>query len=132
MKYLLDSNVIAAAIKGRLPVVLKLSKLRPGDVAVSVLGKLEAEAGLRREARLQSRFGKLLKEFLASVTVLDIGGAVAQQALVVIGSTQGEGDRLSGFDLLTAATALAHQLTLVTERPQAYASVVGLEVETWK
>ena len=131
MTYLLDSSVIAAALKGRLPVVLKLGQLKPGEVAVSVLGKLEAERALRREPRLQSRFGKLLREFLASVTVLDVTAPVAQQA-VNVSAYLGEGETLSGFDLLTAATALSHQLTLVTERRSVFAAVPGLEIEDWK
>lgn len=129
--YLLDSGLIAAAIKGRLPVVLRLSQLRPGDVAVSVLGKLEAETTLRRQPRLQSRFGKLLREFLDSVPVLNVDAAVAQQA-VNVSAQLGADEKLSSFDLLTAATALAHQLTLVTERQQAFAVVTGLEIEVWR
>lgn len=129
MKVLLDSSVIAGAIKGRLPVVLKLSELKPSEVAVSVLGRMEAEAGLRRDARLQSRFGKLLKEFLGSVTVLDVNTPVAQQAAHVAAFNAAG---LSAYDLLTAATALAHQLTLVTDRPAVFAEVPNLDVEVWK
>jgi len=129
--YLLDSGLIAAALKGRLPVVLKLSQLKPSDVAVSVIGKLEAERALRREPRLQSRFGKLLREFLASVAVLEVTAPVVQQA-VNVSAYLSEGEKLSAFDLLTAATALAHQLTLVTERQQAFAAVPGLEIEVWR
>jgi tRNA(fMet)-specific endonuclease VapC len=131
VKYLLDSGQLAAALKGRLPVVLKLSRLKPGDVAVSVLGRLEIEAALRRTPRLQTRFGRLLREFLASVPVLDVDGRVAQQAGTVAVHL-GPDTQLSGFDLLTAATALAHQLILVTERRQDYAVVPGLEIETWR
>lgn len=131
MTYLLDSGLLAAALKGRLPVVLKLSRLKPGDVAVSVIGKLEAERALRREPRLQARFGRLLREFLATVTVLDVTPAVAQQAVNVSGYLDPQ-EALSSFDLLTAATALAHQLTLVTERQQAFAVVPGLEIEVWR
>lgn len=130
MRYLLDSAMLAAAIKGRLPVVLKLAQLKPGEVAVSVIGRLEAESALRREPRLQSRFGKLLKEFLASVAVLDVNTPVVQQASN-IAAFLGPGERLSSFDLLTAATAAAHQLTLVTDRPQAFAGVNNLDVEKW-
>ena len=129
MKLLLDSSVIAGAVQGRLPVVLQLAQHKPGDVAVSVLGRMEAEGALRRDARLQARFGKLLKEFLAAVAVLDVNSAVAQQAANVgaFGS-----ERLSTTDLLTAATALAHQLTLVTDRPAVFADVANLDVAVWK
>lgn len=126
MKYLLDAPVVIAAIKGRLPVVLRLAKLKPGEVAVSVVSKLETEAALRAQARPQPRYAKLLRDFFGAVRVLDVGQAEAQQAVNV--SAQA---RLSGFDLLIAGTALAHRLVFVTDRPAAFAEVANLECEKW-
>ncbi len=131
MKYLLDSDVLAAAIKGRLPVVLRLSELRPTDIAVSVVARLEAETALRLQPRAQARFGRLLKDFLASVTVLDFGPAETQQAVNLGAYLQAAGERLPALDLLQAATALNHQLILVTDRVSAFASVPNLDAERW-
>ena len=131
MKFLLDSNVIAAAIKGRLPVVLKLAALKPGDVAVSVVSRVEAEAALRAAARAQVRFGKLLRDFFAQVRVIDFGTAEAQAATNLAALLQASGEVLSGFDLVVAATAQAHQLTLVTDRSSVFVSVPNLDVENW-
>jgi tRNA(fMet)-specific endonuclease VapC len=132
VKYLLDSNVIAAAIKGRLPVVLRLSALKPGDIAVSVVSRLEAEASLRATSSAHARFAKLLREFLAQVRVIDFGAAESHVATTLAATLRAEDEKLSGFDLIIAATALAHQLTLVTERPMAFAHVTNLETENWK
>ena len=131
MKYLLDTNIIAAAVKGRLPVAVRLSALKPGQVAVSVIGRMEAETSLRGAASAQGKYGKLLREFLANVQVLDFGTAEATQAATVGGYLQQNGVRLEGYDLLVAATALTHQLTLVTDRGAAFAHVPGLDVENW-
>jgi tRNA(fMet)-specific endonuclease VapC len=106
VKYLLDSDLIAAAVKGRLPVVLKLQQLKPSDIAVSVLGQAEAETALRLQPRAQARYGKLLKEFLQSVHVLEVGTAEAQQAVVI------------GAYLQAAGVA-------------AFAAVPNLDVERW-
>lgn len=131
MKYLLDSNIIAAAIKGRLPVVVKLSALKPGDVAISVVSRLEAEMGLRGNPRAQGKYGKLLREFIATVPVLDFGSAEAQQAVALGGYLQQGGEKLEGYNLLVAATALAHQLTLATDDAAPFVHVPGLYVENW-
>lgn len=131
MKYLLDSNTAAAAIKGRLPVVLKLAALKPGEVALSVVSRVEAELALRLQPRALTLYGKLLREFLASVRVLDFGAAEAQQAVNVAAYLQPVGAALGGYDLLIAATALTHQLTLVTDRPQTFSAVPNLDVESW-
>lgn len=131
VKYLLDSNIVAAAVKGRLPVAVRLSALKPGDIAVSVLGRMEVEMSLRSAARAQGKYAKLLKEFFAHVPVLAFGVAEAQQAATIGGYLQQAGERLEGYDLLVAATALTHRLTLVTDRAAAFAHVPGLDVENW-
>jgi tRNA(fMet)-specific endonuclease VapC len=131
VKYLLDSDVLAGAVRGRLPVVLKLGQLKPTDIAVSVLARMEAETALRLQPRAQARYGRLLKELLASVSVLDFGQAEAQQAVNLGAYLQAAGERLSTLDLLQAATALTHQLVLVTDRSAAFADVPNLDVERW-
>lgn len=131
MRYLLDSNVIAAAIKGRLPVVLRLAELKPGDVAIAAVSRVEAEIALRVQPRAQVRYGKLLRDFLDQVRVIDFGALESHAAVVLAAHLRGEGDAIAPFDLLVAATALAHRLILVTERPAAFAAVPNLDVENW-
>jgi tRNA(fMet)-specific endonuclease VapC len=131
VKYLLDSDVVAAAIKGRLPVVLKLQALKPSDIAISVLSQAEAETALRLNPRAQARYGKLLKEFLQAVPVLDLGAAEVQQAVVLGVYLQAAGEKLAPLDLWLAATAVARQLVLVTDRLATFAAVPNLDVERW-
>lgn len=131
MKYLLDADVIAAALKGRLAVVLKLQAIKPGEVAVSVFSQIEAETALRLQPRVQARYGKLLKDFLAAVPRLDFGAAEAQQAIVIGSYLRAAGETLAPLDLWLAATATARRLTLVTDRPSAFAGVPNLDVEKW-
>ncbi len=131
MRYLLDSDALASVVRGRLPVVLKLAQLKPSDIAVSVLARMEAETALRLQPRAQARYGRLLKDFLATVSVLEFGPAEAQHAVNVSAYLQAAGDSLPTLDLLQAATALSHQLTLVTDRGTAFAGVPNLDVERW-
>lgn len=131
IKYLLDSDVLAAAVKGRLPVVLRLSEMKPESIAISVVARMEAETALRLQPRAQARYGRLLKEMLAAITVLDFGAAEAQQAIGTSAYLQAAGEQMAPLDLMQAATALAHQLTLVTDRVPAFAAVPNLDVERW-
>lgn len=132
MSVLLDAPVLAAAIRGRLPVVLKLAGLKPGEVAVSVVSRLEVELGLRAQPRQQARQLKLLRELLGSVRVLAFGPDEAQQAIQLAAYLEPGGERLSALDLQVAATALSHQLTLITDRPAAFAALPGLDLEQWR
>lgn len=131
VSFLLDSDVLAGAVQGRLPIVLRLAKLRPTEVSVSVVSRMEAESALRLHPRAQARYGRLLKEFLATVSVLDFGAAEAQQAVALNAYLQPIGERLPALDLMLAATAVAHQLTLVTDRNAVFAAVPNLDVERW-
>ena len=131
MGVLLDAATLAAVAKGRLPVVLELAKLKPGEVNLSVVSQLQAETGLRLEPRAQARYGGLLKDFIGAVRVIDFGRVEAQQASQLAGYLAQQGETLSGFELILAATALAHGLTLITEDTQRYLSVPGLNVDNW-
>ncbi|ULQ46450.1 PIN domain-containing protein [Flagellatimonas centrodinii] len=131
MSYLLDAETLIGAVKGRLPVVLRLGGLKPDDVAVSVISRVEVEAALRSQPRINSRHGKLLKELLAAVRVIDFDAGCAQQAGTLGAYLQQSGEPLPPLDLLVAATALAHQATLVTPRTAQFSRVPQLELEHW-
>jgi tRNA(fMet)-specific endonuclease VapC len=131
MGVLLDASTLAAAVKGRLPVVLALGQLKPGEVAVSVVSQVQAETGLRLQPRALSRYGELMKTMLATLRVIEFGSAEAQKASQLAGYLAQQHESLSGFELILAATALTHGLTLITDEPQRYLSVPGLEVENW-
>lgn len=131
MGVLLDAATLAAAAKGRLPVVLELARFKPGDVNLSVVSQLQAETGLRLAPRAQARYGSRLKELIGALRVIEFGRVEAQQASQLAGYLAQQGDSLSGFELILASTALAHSLTLVTENTQRYLPVPGLQVENW-
>lgn len=128
---LLDAETLIAAIKGRLPVVLRLSALKPDEVGLSVISRVEVEAALRSQPRVNSRHGKLLKELLASIRILDFDAHCAQQAGTLGAYLHQSGEPLPPLDLLVAATALAHQATLITPRTALFARVPQLDVQHW-
>ena len=61
--------------------------------------------------------------------VLDFGEAEARQAANL--APYLDGTSTSVLDVQIAATALAHGLTLVTESPQRFAFIPGLDAERW-
>jgi tRNA(fMet)-specific endonuclease VapC len=128
---LLDAETLIAAVKGRLPVVMRLSALKPDEVALSMISQVEVEAALRSQPRINSRHGKLLKELLATVRVLDFDAACAQQAGTLGAYLHQSGEPLPPMDLLVAATALAHQATLVTPRTALFSRVPQLDLQHW-
>lgn len=129
MKVLLDTSTLIAAVKGRLPVVLRLQKLPPAEVAVSRISCMEAEMTLRRAPQVDQRLARLLRELIGAVRVLDFAEEEARQAASL--APYLDGTATSALDLQVAATALAHGLTLITESPQRFAFIPGLDAERW-
>lgn len=131
MKVLLDTATVIAAIQGRLPVVLRLAQLKPAEVAVSAVSRMEAEVALRLSPKSNARFTRLLRDFFASVKVLDFTEAEALQVAGLAPYLPQGAEALRGAELQLVATALNHQLTLVTTTPQRFALIPGLDAERW-
>jgi tRNA(fMet)-specific endonuclease VapC len=90
---------------------------------------MEAEMALRRAPQIHHRFARLLRELTGAVRVLDFGEAEARQAANL--APYLDGTSTSALDVQIAATALAHGLTLITESPQRFAFIPGLDAERW-
>lgn len=131
MKYLLDGGTLAAAIKGRLPVVLRLAQLSPGEVALSVFSRMQVEIGLRVQPRAQARYGKLLREFSQNLQVIEFGAAESELAATVGTYLASAGEAINALDLMLAAQAMTHRCTLVCDDVAPYRMVAGLDVENW-
>ena len=65
------------------------------------------------------------------IAVLDVNRSVAQKFGEVRAQQLDHGLYTPEMDLLIAATALAHDLTLVTHNVQDFANVPGLTVQDW-
>mgnify|MGYP003632334610 FL=1 len=131
MKYLLDAGTLAAALRGRLPVALKLAELGPGDVAISVLSRMQVEIGLCSSPRAQARHSRLFKELIQTVRTLEFGEAEAQQAATLGAYLQSGGESIGVMELMLAAQAMTNRYTLIAEDMRPYRMVTGLNVESW-
>ena len=131
MKYLLDAGTLSAALRGRLPVVLKLAELGPGEIAMSVLSRMQVEIGLRTKPRAQARYARLLRTMAETVRTLEFGEAEAQQAATLGAYLESGGEKIGPMELMLAAQAMTHRYTLVAEDLAPYRMVNGLNVENW-
>jgi tRNA(fMet)-specific endonuclease VapC len=122
VKYLLDSNIIIAAIDGANSVLHDRMELcDEDDMVTSAIAFAEVAHG--------SRHGKpppleMLVEFLQDIPILPFdeaaGRAYAELSFV-----------RASYDRLIAAHALALQVTVVTQNMRHFADVPGLKVENW-
>lgn len=116
MKYLLDTNVLSDLRRGRPELVEWTHRHPDDDFAISAVTLMELERGVRRIERRDRRQGAVLRGWLDDQVVPEFAGrtlpidvSVARRA-----GTLHVPDPMPAEDAYIAATALVHELVLVT------------------
>jgi tRNA(fMet)-specific endonuclease VapC len=128
--YALDTNTVLDYFRGRGNVGANLLALPPREVALPAIvayevwvGVLGSQSAGRREAQYA--------QFLATVDVLPFDHAVSRRAAELRLALERNGEPIGPMDTLIAATALAHDATLVTRNLREFGRVRGLKVVDW-
>lgn len=130
MKYLLDTNIVSAWAKRSVPALLsKMLNLSPDQLAISSLVQHELLFGLALMPQVRS--AAPTREFLRSISVLPFDTACAERAATLRADLSRRGQPIGPYDLLIAATALEHDLTMVTHNTREFQKVESLRVEDW-
>ena len=131
MKYLLDTNICIYLIRQKPAAVLARVQARQADdLAVSTITVAELEYGIAR-SRYPDRNRVALLEFLVPLVILDFDRRAAARYGDIRASLASRGKPIRPLDLLLAAQARAHGLTLVTNNEREFRRVEGLAVENW-
>jgi tRNA(fMet)-specific endonuclease VapC len=128
--YILDTNILIAALKGRPAVRERLESLPLSGMRLSaiVLGELEFGAeksahGERNRARLATLAQRLPLVGIDYDTTRHYGQVRAR--------LERQGTPIGANDTWIAAQALAIDATLVTDNEREFSRVAGLVVENW-
>jgi len=107
--YLLDTNVLIFHLRGERGVPTLLNRWSQShELYISVATRVEILAGMRPHEE------KVTMHLLHSLTTISINPSIADQAGQMIYQHARQGFQVSFPDALIAATALEHNLTLVT------------------
>lgn len=128
MAALLDSDVVIHLRDGDSWTRQQARTLEP-PLYVSAIGRVELENGVWRDPTLHADRRAALDALLPQFTVLEFGNE-AFAAYATILATSGFNKRKIA-DRMTAATALAHGLPLVTLNGRDYRDVPGLKLVEW-
>ena len=113
MRYLLDTSQVVYYLRQKQGVVDDLQSRKSEGLAVSAISVAELYEGVFR-ATDPEEAERVLKGFLSEVTVLVVDEEIGR----VFGQERAKlrqvGTPMSDLDLLIAATALRHDLTLLT------------------
>ena len=130
MRYLLDTNIVSIWARQTSPRLLnKLLATPPADLCISVLVEHELRFGFALTPG--TRAEELTLRLLEALPSIPFGCAEAQRAALLRSKLSRMGKPIGPYDLLIAATALEHQLTLVTHNVREFRRVEGLVVEDW-
>jgi tRNA(fMet)-specific endonuclease VapC len=132
MRYLLDTCVISDFIKGEPGTQVRLKQTPPADIAVSVITVMELRYGLLNNPQRAQKVEPAISSFLASVTILPFDSAEAEQAAQIRAALKVQGRPIGAYDVLIAATALQHNLLMVTTNQREFDRVSGLQTENWQ
>jgi len=109
IEYLLDSNVLIWQLRDQEETVELLARLsKRGILACSVMSIVEIQAGVRRGEE------KKTNALLDSLKAYDVTPAIANLAGKFIRDYRAKGITLDFVDSTVAATAVIHNLTLLT------------------
>jgi predicted nucleic acid-binding protein len=106
------------------PEALAFFDAPPVDIRLATATYLELLEGCRNPEE-QRR----VKRFVQGYAVLSLGPMASSNAVQLL-LEHSLADGLTAVQALAAATALAHEIPLVTARPEPYRGIAGLEVMT--
>jgi tRNA(fMet)-specific endonuclease VapC len=132
MKYLLDTNTCIRYINGTSrPVFDNLDAQTEGDVVVCSVVKAELFFGAMRSQKPDINLADQQK-FLSLFASLPFDDRAAEVYGHIRADLTNKGTPIGGNDLMIAAIALAHDLTLVTHNTGEFERIDGLNIVDWE
>jgi tRNA(fMet)-specific endonuclease VapC len=131
LRYLLDTNICIFIIKNRPEQVnTRFRGLRPGEVAISAVTEAELRFGAEKSEPREHNLNAIL-DFASQMEVLPFGTSVTPVYAAIRATLTRAGTPIGPLDFQIAATALTHNLILVTNNVGEFDRVPGLTVEDW-
>jgi tRNA(fMet)-specific endonuclease VapC len=129
MSFLIEQDTAEAWVRG-VPLVRTHFPRHQGGLYLSTVTVMGLELWLLHP-RTPGRHMQTYAALMQQIKLLNVDDAIAHQAALVGNTFRNQGQRVGAVDLLLAATALVHGLTVVTHSPQVYAQVPGLTLTDW-
>lgn len=130
--YLIDTCTVSDFVKGDENTLIKIKATDPEHLFLSTITSMEIEYGLQKNPQKASTIQAVVQDFLNTLHILDFGAKEAKWAGNIRATLIKKGTPIGPYDLLIAATALHHNLTLVTSNVREFQRVPNLRWENWR
>ena len=127
MRFLVDSDWLADYLKGRREARALLDGLAADGLGISIITYAEVYEGIYF-GRDAERYEAVFRQFLRAVRVVAVSRAVARQYARLRGTLRLQGQLIGQPDILIAATAITHNLELVTRNLRDFQRIPGLTI----
>jgi tRNA(fMet)-specific endonuclease VapC len=127
--FLLDTSVVIDLRDSRGDTVTKATAL-PTRPSISAISKVELEGGVYADPNFTQARRQALDALLRRLPVIDFDSAMATEYGRIIANTNFSRRKI--IDRMIAATALVHDLTLITANGEDFADIAGLKLEIWE
>lgn len=130
MIYLLDTNACSKYLRGRRPLTLRVRQ-HFGSCSLSSVSAAELFVWAFR-AKSSHRWLVAVDGFLAGIQHYDVTLEISRLSGSLRAARLDQGQAAPLADMLIAATALFHGLTLVTHNVADFQSIPGLQLDDWQ
>jgi len=131
MKYFLDTNICIYALKDKFPCIKEIMReLSPVDIGIPAMVKAELYYGALKSNKKEKVFSALEK-FLSPFEIVPFGDREIMAYGRIRTNLEREGKIIGPNDLIIAATAISHNMILVTHNKAEFERVEGLVIEDW-
>jgi tRNA(fMet)-specific endonuclease VapC len=128
--YLLDTDIIIYNLKGNEMVRQNLRNHINDPIQISSVTLMELYYGAFKSQKVESNIAKVRK-IENSIEIISINTDQVELFGMLKVKLEKAGTPLDDFDLILAATALSHNLILVTNNERHFSRIEGLQIENW-
>ena len=130
MKFLLDTNIFIAALKGVKNVQQRLEKTPLSDILLSPIVLGELELGVAK-SQFKQKNAERLASVIEHLELVAIDKKVSQKYSQIRAHLETQGMTIGSNDYWIAAQGLALNAVVVTDNTREFARVPELKVENW-
>jgi tRNA(fMet)-specific endonuclease VapC len=131
MVWYLDTNVCIDFLRGEHTALLEhFQQMLAQQIKVPAVVKMELLYGAER-SKNPAREQRIVNAFLAPYEIIPFDDTCTAVCASIRHQLEAAGQHIGPWDNLIAATALAHQATLVTNNVKEFSRIPGLQIENW-
>ncbi|MGB9499265.1 MAG: type II toxin-antitoxin system VapC family toxin [Dissulfuribacterales bacterium] len=128
--YLLDTDIVIYNLKGNASVKIHLQNHVNDSIRISAVTLMELYYGAYKSQKVESNLAKI-RTIENALGVIPVDQEVVEIFGLLKSKLEKTGTPLDDFDLILAATALAHNLILVTNNERHFKRIDGLTIGNW-